>query len=396
MAWNEPGNSNNKDPWGKNKKGGNDQGPPDLDEIYRDTVVKLKKAFGGKGGSPSGSSGGSNGASSAGIVIALFIALAIWAWMGFATIKEAERGVVLRFGQFHSIIEPGLKWQPALIDRIIPVDVESVNSLTADGEMLTQDENVVLVSMDVQYRILDPRAYKFNVIDPEFSLHQATDSALRQVIGHTNMDDILTTGRELVRQQTRELLENIVEPYNLGLEVVDVNFLPARPPEEVKEAFDDAIAAQEDEEKFVNEANAYAREIEPTARAKVRRMEQEAEAYKERVILEAQGEVARFEKLLPEYQAAPEVTRQRLYIETMESVYSNTSKIMVDVEGGGNMMYLPLDKIMQQQRSNTPQSSSPFSQSTTTQGLPVEPNRSNDRYNSGRYSNNGRYTSGRN
>ncbi|WP_111979900.1 FtsH protease activity modulator HflK [Algibacillus agarilyticus] len=387
MAWNEPGNSNNKDPWGNNNKGGKDQGPPDLDEIYRDTVTKMKKAFGGNGGSNNGSSNGSSGASSTGLVIGFIVVLLVWAYMGLATIKEAQRGVVLRFGEFHSIIEPGLKWQPAFVDKIIPVDVESVVSLTASGEMLTQDENVVIVSMDIQYRILDPRAYLFSVTDPDYSLHQATDAALRQVVGHTNMDDILTTGREVVRQQTRELLDATIEPYNLGIEVVDVNFLPARPPEQVKEAFDDAIAAQEDEEKFVNEANAYAREIEPTARAKVRRMEQESEAYKQRVILEAQGEIARFEKLLPEYQAAPEVTRQRLYIETMEAVYANTSKVMIDVEGGGNMMYLPLDKIMQQQNNNVQtQNTSPFNQNSTPQSTSIEATRNSERFNTGRQS----------
>ncbi|NTS77475.1 FtsH protease activity modulator HflK [Catenovulum sp. SM1970] len=391
MAWNEPGNSNNKDPWGNgNRKGGNDQGPPDLDEIYRDTVTKFKKAFGGKGGNSSTPSNGNDGGM-AGLGILALVAVLIWVWMGISTIKEAERGVVLRFGQFHTILEPGLKWQPAFIDRVIPIDVESVVSMTSSGQMLTQDENVVVVSMDIQYRVLDARAYLFNVTDPDYSLRQATDAALRYVIGHTNMDEILTTGREVVRQQTRELLENTIEPYDLGLEVVDVNFLPARPPEEVKEAFDDAIAAQEDEEKFINEANAYAREREPAARGRVRRIEQEANAYKDSVILKAQGEIARFEQLLPQYIAAPEVTRNRLYLETMEKVYQNTSKVMIDVDGGNNMMYLPLDKILEQSRNAQQSQSAAPVRSSGPQPVYSNPTSStsnrSDRFSDSRYSN---------
>jgi membrane protease subunit HflK len=168
------------------------------------------------------------------------------------------------------------------------------------------------------------------------------------------MDDVLTSGREVVRQQVWEELDGVIGPYNMGIAVTDVNFKDARPPEEVKAAFDDAIAAQEDEQRFIREAEAYAREIEPRARGQVRRMEEEALAYKERVILESRGEVARFEELLPQYTAAPQVTRQRIYLETMEQVYSNTSKIMVDTEGGNNMMYLPLDKMLERQQGTGP------------------------------------------
>lgn len=390
MAWNEPGNNNNKDPW-NNNKGGRDQGPPDLDEIYRDTMKKVRKAWGGN----NGNSGSDDSGSLAGLWLLLIVAFGIWVYMGFVQVKEAEKGVVLRFGQYHSTIEPGLKWQPAFIDKVTTVDVQSIISLTASGIMLTKDENVVEVSMDIQYRISDPVAYMYNAVDPDASLNHATDAALRYVIGHTNMDDILTTGREVVRQETRVLLEETIEPYQMGLEVVDVNFLPARPPEQVKEAFDDAIAAQEDEEKFINEANAYAREREPQARGYVRRVEQEAEAYKQSAILKAKGEVARFEQLLPEYAAAPEVTRQRLYIETMQEVYSNTSKVMLDVDGGGNMIYLPLDKILEHQQRSQPQSTGPARNadgtfdfrndtSNNSNSGPTSSGRT-DRYNSNRY-----------
>jgi membrane protease subunit HflK len=349
MAWNEPGNNGDKnDPW-KNR-GNKEQGPPDLDKVFQDLANKFGGIFGGK---PKPGGGGGNGGKF-GVGIILAILLIVWFISGLYTIKEAERSIVLRFGQFHGLEEPGLSWKPTFIDTIEIVDINAIQSLSAGGDMLTKDENVVRVEFLVQYRIVDPRAYKFSVTNADDSLSQATDSALRYVVGHSLMDDVLTSGREIVRQDTRETMQAIIEPYNLGLEIVDVNFKDARPPEEVKDAFDDAIAAQEDEERFIKEAEAYAREIEPRARGQVKRMEQEASAYKQRVTLEAQGKVARFAKLLPEYKLAPEVTRQRLYLETMEEVYSSTSKVLVDVEGGGNMMYLPLDKIMQQQNMNAP------------------------------------------
>jgi membrane protease subunit HflK len=348
MAWNEPGNNGDKnDPW-KNR-GNKEQGPPDLDKVFQDIANKIGGIFGGK---PKSGGGGNGGKFGIGIILAIL--LVVWFFSGLYTVKEAERSIVLRFGQFHGLEEPGLRWKPTFIDTVEVVDINAIQSLSAGGDMLTKDENVVRVEYLVQYRIIDPRAYKFSVTNADDSLSQATDSALRYVVGHSLMDDVLTSGREIVRQETRVTMQAIIEPYNLGLEIVDVNFKDARPPEEVKDAFDDAIAAQEDEERFIKEAEAYAREIEPRARGQVKRMEQEANAYKQRVTLEADGKVARFAKLLPEYQNAPEVTRQRLYIETMEEVYSNTSKVLIDVEGGGNMMYLPLDKIMQQQNSNMP------------------------------------------
>ena len=342
MAWNEPGNNGkNNDPW---NQGGRNQGPPDMDEIFRNLSKKLGGLFGGNsGGSVNNSSGGS-----AIIVFALLIAVIGWFFSGIYTIKESERGVILRFGQYHSEVSPGINWKPTFIDKVLPVDVSSVETLKTDGFMLTQDQNLVRVTFEVQYRIVDARQYKFAVVDPDSSLRQATDAALRYVVGHSLMDDVLTKGRELIRQNTRVELESIIKPYNLGLEIVDVNFRDARPPEEVKAAFDDAIAAQEDEQRFIQEAQAYARAIEPEARGRVNRVMQEAEAYKQQSQLKAQGEVARFEKLLPEYIASPQVTRERLYIETMEQVYGNTSKVLVDVKNGNNIMYLPLDKMLNQ------------------------------------------------
>ncbi|MCG9757670.1 FtsH protease activity modulator HflK [Pseudoalteromonas sp. Isolate6] len=341
MAWNEPGNNgNDNDPW-KNR-GGRDQGPPDLDEVFRKFGNKFGGIFGGKPGK-----GGNGGLGGAGFVFILIIAAIVWALSGIYTVKEAERGIVLQFGKFDRIAEPGLRWKATFIERVIPVDIEAVRSLSASGFMLTEDENVVSVEFEVQYRVVDPTLYRFSVTDADHSLQQALDSALRYVVGHSRMDQVLTTGREVVRQRTWEELNSIIEPYNLGLIVTDVNFKDSRPPAEVKDAFDDAIAAQEDEERFIREAEAYAREIEPRARGQVTRMTQEAEAYRERIILESRGEVERFEKLLPEYQAAKEVTRKRLYIDAMEQILGRSSKVLVDVEGGNNMLYLPLDKIMQ-------------------------------------------------
>lgn len=356
MAWNEPGGNNN-DPW-KNR-GGRDQGPPDLDEVFKNILNKFGKFGGGKGGS----SGGKGFGLGLGLVVGLLVI--VWFISGFYTIREAERGVVLRFGEFSHFVEPGLRWKPTFIDSVLPVDVQTVRSLPSSGSMLTQDENVVRVEMEVQYRILEPYKYNFSVTSPETSLSQAFDSAIRYVVGHSKMDDVLTSGREVARQNVSEELQAIIEPYDMGISIVDMNFKDARPPEEVKAAFDDAIAAQEDEQRFINEAEAYSREIEPRARGQVNRMAEEAQAYKEQSILKAQGEIARFEELLPQYQAAPKVTRSRIYLETLESVYSNTSKIMVDTKGTGNMLYLPLDKILEKQNATN----APSTNRSTLEGL---------------------------
>ncbi|MCL1126151.1 FtsH protease activity modulator HflK [Shewanella surugensis] len=342
MAWNEPGNKGN-DPWGK--KSGNDKGPPDLDEVYRNLI----KRFGGKG---SGS-----GVSSFAVLIVLGILAVAWGLSGFYTVKEAEKGVVLRFGQYIGEVGPGLHWKATFIDTVTPVNVSTVRSIPASGSMLTKDENLVQVEMDVQYRIVNAKDYLYSVVNADSSLREATDSALRFVVGHNTMDDILTTGRDQIRRDTWDEINRIMKPYNTGIDIVDVNFLPARPPEQVKNAFDDAISAQEDQQRFIREAEAYSREIEPKARGQVQRMEEQANAYKQRVSLEAEGQVASFNKLLPEYLAAPNVTRERLYLDAMQAVLSGTSKVLVDSKNSNNMMYLPLDKLMEststKQKSNT-------------------------------------------
>ena len=345
MAWNQPGNNGqDRDPWG-NRSGGRDQGPPDLDDVFRKLGKKL-------GGGKNNNDDPNNPGSSQGfkftprlVGLAVAAAVLVWGVSGFYTIKEAERGVVTRLGKYDRIVQPGLNWKPTFIESVTPVNVEAVRELPASGFMLTQDENVVRVEMNVQYKVADPAKYLFSVSNPDDSLRQATDSALRYVVGHTKMDEVLTRGRAKVRQDTWVLLDQIIAPYNMGLQVLDVNFQSARPPEEVKEAFDDAIAAQEDEQRFIREAEAYAREVEPKARGNVKRVEEEAQAYKERVILVAKGDADRFNALLPEYQAAPKVTRERMYLDTMEKVLSNSNKVLVDTNAN-NVLMLPTDSLM--------------------------------------------------
>lgn len=354
MAWNQPGNNGqDRDPWGSSNnqggnsggngnKGGREQGPPDLDDIFR----KLSKKLGGLGGGKGGLGGGSGsqgprgpmGGRIVGIVAAA--AVIIWAASGFYTIKEAERGVVTRFGKFSHLVEPGLNWKPTFIDNVQAVNVESVRELAASA-----DENVVRVEMNVQYRVTDPERYLFSVTSADDSLRQATDSALRGVIGKYTMDRILTEGRTVIRSDTQRELEETIRPYNMGITLLDVNFQTARPPEEVKAAFDDAIAARENEQQYIREAEAYTNEVQPRANGQAQRILEEARAYKTQTVLEAQGEVARFAKILPEYKAAPEITRERLYIETMEKVLSHTRKVLVN-DKGSNLMVLPLDQML--------------------------------------------------
>ena len=343
--------SDNQDPWGKpgqkksepqdngseqESKQQNNQQPPDLEEAFSSL---LKKMGGNK------NSNGNEQPTSFGKFIPAIIALAaiVWGASGFYTVQEAERGVVTRFGKLNQIVLPGLNWKPTFIDQVTPVNIERVMELNTSGSMLTQDENMVQVEMTVQYRVDDPAKYLFSVNNPNDSLKQATDSALRYVVGHMKMDEILTTGRATVREQTWNTLRDIIKTYDMGLLITDVNFQYARPPEEVKAAFDDAIKAQEDEQRLIREAEAYARGKEPIARGQAQRIIEQATAYKEKVVLEAQGEVERFTKLLPEYKAAPQLTRERLYLQTMEKVMANTPKVVM--EGSSNINVLPLEKL---------------------------------------------------
>lgn len=385
MAWHEPGGKKDNDPW-KGKQQNTNQGPPDLDEVLSNLSKKLSGKFGG-GGRRGG--GGDSDAFKLGGMLVAGIAALVWGFSGLYTIKEAELGVNLRFGEYIGTVQPGLHWKPTFMDQVTPIDVQAVNSMPTQGIMLTKDENVVRVEMDVQYRIADPYLFMYSVRNPTDTLTQAMDSALRYVVGHTNLDSVLTSGREKVRSDTWEELRKIIDPYQTGLEIVDVNVQQIRPPEEVKDAFDDAIAAQEDERRYMREAEAYERKVEPKARGQVKRILEDARAYKEKKVLDAKGDVARFDKLLPEYLAQPEVTRTRLYLETIEQVYGNASKVLVDVKGGNNMMYLPLDQIIKTRGvdSEAPRiSTSSGARQRTSIGTQTSSNSSrerNDRFNSG-------------
>ncbi|WP_301098612.1 FtsH protease activity modulator HflK [Otariodibacter sp.] len=392
MSWNESGNQ--QDPWGKpgqkrpeqegseqkpeqepkDKQAG--QQPPDLEEVFNNLLKKLGRNSGnGSNGNNSGNHEPSRFLSFGKILpIAIVIGGIIWAGSGFYTIQEAERGVVTRFGKLNEIVLPGLNWKPTFVDEVVPVNIERVMELKTNGSMLTQDENMVLVEMTIQYRVDNPAKYLFSVNNPDDSLKQATDSALRYVIGHMTMDNILTIGRAVVREKTWTELNNIIKTYDMGLLVTDVNFQYARPPEEVKAAFDDAIKAQEDEQRLIREAEAYARGQEPVARGRAQRIIEQANAYKEQVVLNAEGEVNRFIQLLPEYKASPKILKERLYIQAIENVMKNTPKLMMD-GGSNNLTVLPIDKLMQHSSGNvdngestTPQQKQPLS---VQKGTPV-------------------------
>jgi membrane protease subunit HflK len=343
MAWNEPGGNGNKprDPWG-----GGDQGPPDMDEAMRKLKQQLAGIFGGGGSGGGGTP--AKGVSGALFLTVISVIVVVWALMGFYTVDEQERGVVLRLGKYHATVQPGLQWNPPIVDDVTVVNVTRVNNATFREQMLTQDENIVEVNLSVQYIIENAEDYVLRVRGPERSLNNATESALRHVVGDSAMDYVLTDGRTQLAIDVRERLQDYLNTYETGIRVSKVNVDDAKPPAEVQEAFDDVIKAREDEERVKNEAQAYANQIIPEARGQAQRVIEEASAYKEQVIAEAEGDAARFTALREEYAKAPEVTRQRLYLDAVQGVMENTSKVVIDVEGGNNLLYLPLDKIMEE------------------------------------------------
>jgi len=345
MSWNEPGGGDNKpkDPWG----GGN-QGPPDLDEALKKLQTKLGGLFGGGGSSPGG--GAPQGFSRAALGVLAVVALVVWAAMGVYQIDQQERGVILRFGKYNETVQPGLQWNPPLIDDVTKLNITKVRSVSFREIMLTQDENIVEVKLSAQYVINDPVKFVLKVRDPERSLQHAAQSALRHVVGGTSMDLVLTEGRAQIAVDVQARLQEYLDLYETGILVSKVTVDESKPPTQVQAAFDDVIKAREDEERVKNEAQAYANGIVPEARGGAQRQIEEANAYKEQVVANAQGEAERFNKLLTEYRKAPEVTRERLYLDAVQNVYTETSKVMVDVEGGNNMMYLPLDQLTKQNR----------------------------------------------
>jgi len=346
MAWNEPGNNNN-DPWGgrnRNKNSGND-GPPDLDEIIRKTFGRF---FGG-----GGPRGGNNNSSSASFVVVVVLVLLVLFYFikGIGIVNEQERAVVLRLGEYKETRGPGFRWNPPFIDKVFTENVTQVRTWSTKEQMLTKDLNIVDIKLSVQFSIDSAEDFVLNTKNPEQSLQQASFSALRHVAGSTVMHEVLTEGRSRIAVEVEERLQSYLTSYTTGINVQKVNIEETNPPKEVQGAFDDVIKAREDEERYKNEAQAYANDVIPRARGRAQRMVEEASAYRDQVVARAEGEADRFKALLTEFRKAPAVMRERLYLDMMEDVLTNSSKVLVDVEGGNNLMYLPLDKLIESNKS---------------------------------------------
>jgi len=356
MAWNEPGgNSNNQDPWGDRKRGGQKQGPPDLDEALRKLQDNLKSLFGGK--KKPGTSGSGGGLGLVAIVVAALAAM--WLYTAVYSLDEQEQAVILRLGKYHETVGPGLNIYFPPMDRKYEQNVTRERAYTRQGPMLTEDENIIEVPLTVQYKISSLEDFVLNVDAPEVSLQQATESALRHVVGSTAMDQVLTEGREVLAVEVKERLQRFVDLYRTGITVTQVNVQNAQPPREVQESFDDVIRAREDEQREKNQAETYANGVIPEARGQAQRMREEANGYRDETISRAEGEADRFTKLVTEYRKAPEVTRQRLYLETMQEVLSNTSKVLLTGDEGQNsMLYLPLDKMLEGRTTTSPKTTS--------------------------------------
>ncbi|MEM1436535.1 MAG: FtsH protease activity modulator HflK [Pseudomonadota bacterium] len=338
MAWNEPGGG--KDPWGNR----NEQGPPDLDEAFRKLQNQLSGIFGGSGGD----GGGGRGISASSIGFLLIAALVVYGLSGIYQVDEQERAVEFLFGKAKTdVVLPGLAWHAPIVETVEKVNVTRVNSHTHQALMLTEDENIVDVKLTVQYVINNALDYLVNVRDPLRSLDHATESALRHVVGSSQMNAVITDGREAIGIEVQDRLQSYLNTYGTGFLVSKVNIDESAPPAQVKDAFNDVQKAKEDEQRFINEANAFAEKVVPEAKGEAERLKEEAKAYRDRVIAQADGESQRFTKLLAEYTQAQKVTRDRLYIDAMEELLTQSSKVLVDVEGGNNLLYLPLDKIAQ-------------------------------------------------
>lgn len=359
MAWNEPGGGNQHDPWsgggGKNNgnrgggNGGNNQGPPDLDEALKKFQDKLNGLLGTGGSKDGGNRGGGGGNKPRNAFalpgLILIVALAIWAALGFYVVDQSERGVVLRFGKFQTVVTPGLQWNPPLIDDVRIVNVTRVRSLTQTQSMLTQDENIVEVEISAQYQVASPESFVLNLRDPNLTIENALDSSLRHVVGGTDMIDILTSGREILGSSVSSRLQGYLDSYDVGIQLQTINIESTAAPDPVIDAFDDVIRAREDRQRIINQAVAYANAIIPEAQGQAQRIVEQGQGYRESVVAEAQGQANRFNSLLAEYRNSPDVMRERLYLETIENVFSATPKVLLDVSENAPLMYLPLDQM---------------------------------------------------
>jgi membrane protease subunit HflK len=343
MAWNEPGGSGGRDPWsGRN----DEQGPPDLSDIVRKMQDKYGGLFGGGGGRPSGG-GGMKRAGIAGILLIVLAAVVLWGLTGFYKVDEAEQGVVLRFGEYVRTADKGLHWHiPYPVEEVKKVNIRLSYKEEFGFRLLTQDENIVELRFEIQFEVNDPVARLFNVFDPVETLRQVTESAMREVVGKSTMDYVITEGRADIAQRTQALAQKVLDHYQAGLLITRALMQKATAPQQVQAAFADAVKAREDEERLKNEAEAYANDIIPKARGSAARILEQARGYKASVVAKAEGEADRFSKVLVEYEKAVRVTRERLYLETLEDVLGSTGKVLLDVKDSGNIMYLPLDRLM--------------------------------------------------
>ena len=354
---------------GGGKRGGGNQGPPDLEELWRDFNRRLSGLFGNKGGGDGGGGGGGDAGNrmpsisprqfGGGIGIVLVLVAVVWLGSSFYIVDASQRGVVLQFGRFKEATDPGLRWRlpwPIQTHEIVNVTgVRTVevgyrgsdkNKVLKEALMLTDDENIVNVQFAVQYLLSDPQAYLFNNRHPDDAVMQAAETAIREVVGKSKMDFVLYEGRDQIAANTQKLIQDILDRYKTGILVRSVNMQSTQPPEQVQAAFDDAVKAGQDRERQKNEGEAYANDVIPRARGAASRLMEEATGYRQRIIVTAEGDASRFKQILTEYSKAPEVTRTRMYLETVEQVYANTSKVMMDAKGAGNLLYLPLDKLI--------------------------------------------------
>jgi len=356
------------------KKPGGSQSPPDLDEVVKQVQSKISKLFGGKGGNSGNTEGGGGSGNTPSSKIIGFIVgvlLIVWLASGIYIVDPGERGVVTRFGAYADTTLPGPHWRlPFPIENVEIVNVDQIrdvevgyrssagqgnnNDVLQESLMLTQDENIVDVKFAVQYRVKDAKDFLFSVRDPHMTLREATESAIREVIGQSKMDFVLTQGQSDIAVRTEKLIQSIIDRYKTGLLVTSVNLQSAQPPEQVKGAFEDAIKAREDKERLENDAQAYSNDILPKARGNAARQLEEANGYKARVVAVAEGESKRFLELLTEYKKAPQVTRDRLYLDTMNYIMRNTTKVLVDMKGSNNLLYLPLDKMIGHKSTPSP------------------------------------------
>ena len=351
MAWNDPD-------WGKKNNGG----PPDLDEVWRRFNQKLNTVFGGKGGG-GGSNGGSpmsGGKMAAGLGLIPMLVILIWLGSGFYIVNEGERGVVLRFGKFVEATQPGPRWHlPYPIETAEVVNLQQVRTVEVgyranvkskmlkESLMLTDDENIIDIQFAVQYILKSPEDYLFNNRHPDEAVHQAAETSIREIVGKSKMDFVLYEGRAEIAARAAKLMQDILDRYKTGISISKVTMQNAQPPEQVQASFDDAVKAGQDRERAKNEGQAYANDVIPRARGAASRLLQEADGYKQRVIANAQGDASRFKQILVEYSKAPKVTRDRMYLDTIQQMMTNSSKVLVDQKGGNNMLYLPLDKLIQ-------------------------------------------------